>query len=73
MECSLTCRRILKTSHDKAKILEIENKKLKNKIDLLEEEIKTLRDGIEDLFNNTMSLEVINKYELNNDKDIEVL
>ena len=72
MECSLTCRKILKTSRDKAKILEIENKKLKNKIELLEEEIKTLRDGIEELFNNTMSLETINKYELNNE-DIEVI
>lgn len=53
-------------------VLRNKNKELKNKNKLLEEELKELKEGIEGVYNNMISLETINKYELNSD-DIEVL
>lgn len=42
-------------------------KKLLNENELLKEELKELKDGIEGLFNNMNSLEIINKHELESD------
>lgn len=72
MECSLNCRKLLSKSIDRIEDLQDENKELKNKIKLLEEQLKELKDGIEGIYNNMISLETINKYELDNE-DIEVL
>lgn len=72
MECSLNCRKLLSKSIDRIEDLQDENKELKKENELLKEEIKELRDGIEGIYNNMISLQTINKYELNSD-DIEVL
>lgn len=72
MECSMNCRKLLSKSMDRIELLLEENKELKNKNKLLEEELKELKEGIEGVYNNMISLETINKYELNSD-DIEVL
>ena len=72
MECSMNCRKLLSKSIDRVDILLEENKELKNKNKLLLEELKELKEGIEGIYNNMISLETINKYELNNDQ-IEVI
>lgn len=72
MECSMNCHKLLSKSIDRVDILLEENKELKNKNKLLEEELKELKEGIEGIYNNMISLETINKYELNND-EIEVI
>lgn len=72
MECSLNCRKLLSKSIDRIEDLQEENKELKKENELLKEEIKELRDGIEGVYNNMISLEIINKHELNNN-EIEVL
>lgn len=71
MECSMNCRKLLSKSMDRIELLLEENKELKNKNKLLEEELKELKDGIMGVYNNMISLETINKYELND--DIEVI
>ena len=47
-----------------------ENNKLKKENELLKEEIKELKDGITGVYNNMNSLEIINKYEM---EEIETL
>lgn len=71
MECSMNCRKLLSKSMDRIELLLEENNELKNKNKLLEEELKELKEGIEGVYNNMISLETINKYELDN--DIEVI
>ena len=48
-------------------VVSSENEKLKKENELLKEELKELKDGIEGLFNNMNSLEIINKHELESD------
>lgn len=47
-----------------------ENEKLKKENDLLKEELKELKDGIEGVYNNMISLETINKEELEEVEEI---
>ncbi len=61
--CSKKCRETTD------KLLE-ENFKLKKENELLKEELKELKEGIEGIYNNMVSLEIINKHELEEVEEI---
>ena len=47
-----------------------ENRKLQKENELLKEELKELKDGIIGVYNNMNSLEIINKYEMEEVEEI---